>query len=201
VAAATGFGKSLIYQVPGVLTGRLTVVVSPLLALQQDQLDNLPDQVRHRAARLSSMESAASRTEIFDRAASGEIVLLASTPEQIAAEDVRRQIARVRPGLVAVDEAHSVSTCATSRTRRVAAVVLPKGPDASQRDRSYGAGQPADQGKRREDQTSAARKANQKPGAVQTVVCSSSHGDRKPGRRWSTAFRLANVALCAAPHQ
>jgi ATP-dependent DNA helicase RecQ len=110
VAAATGFGKSLIYQVPGLLTGRLTVVVSPLLALQQDQLDNLPDQVRRRAARLSSMESAASRTEIFDRAASGEIVLLAITPEQIAAEDVRRQIARVRPGLVAVDEAHCVST-------------------------------------------------------------------------------------------
>jgi ATP-dependent DNA helicase RecQ len=110
IAAATGFGKSLIYQVPGLLTGRLTLVVSPLLALQQDQLDNLPDQVRDRAARLSSLESAGRRTEILERAAAGEVVLLAITPEQLAADDVRRELARIGPALVAVDEAHCVST-------------------------------------------------------------------------------------------
>jgi ATP-dependent DNA helicase RecQ len=110
VAAATGFGKSLVYQITGLLRGGLTLVVSPLLALQQDQLDNLPDALRRRAARLSSQESPSLREEVLERAAAGEISFLALSPEQLAGDDVRRRLADLVPTLVAVDEAHCVST-------------------------------------------------------------------------------------------
>lgn len=110
LVSPTGSGKSLVYQVAGVLTGGCTLVVSPLLALQQDQIDRIQraDGGR-RAARLSSAESDSERQAVLSAAAAGELDFLFLAPEQLANEDVRRQVAAVRPGLVAVDEAHCVS--------------------------------------------------------------------------------------------
>src|SRR4051794_1758914 len=110
LVSATGSGKSLTYQVPGVLIEGLTLLVSPLLALQQDQLDALPEHVRTRGARLSSAESQAERELVLDLAERGRLEYLAVSPEQLANEEVRERVAALRPSLVAVDEAHCVST-------------------------------------------------------------------------------------------
>src|SRR3954453_1590977 len=108
--SATGSGKSLAYQVPGVLLEGCTVLVSPLLALQQDQLDALPEDRRTRGARLSSAESESQRREALEQAVRGELEFVAVSPEQLANDEVRSQLAELRPSLVAVDEAHCVST-------------------------------------------------------------------------------------------
>ncbi|MFP5252523.1 MAG: RecQ family ATP-dependent DNA helicase [Actinomycetes bacterium] len=111
--APTGSGKSLTYQLAGVLLQGCTVVVSPLLALQQDQVSSLEGaggaEGRLQAARISSAESAAHRAEVLDRAAAGDIRFLFLSPEQLANDEVRDRLAQVAPRLVAVDEAHCVS--------------------------------------------------------------------------------------------
>jgi ATP-dependent DNA helicase RecQ len=109
LVSATGSGKSLAYQVPGVLHDGPTLVVSPLLALQQDQLDGLPDDRRTRGARISSAESEAQRGDALERTRRGEVEFLALSPEQLANDEVRKVVAGLRPSLVAVDEAHCVS--------------------------------------------------------------------------------------------
>jgi len=109
LVSPTGAGKSLVYQVAGVLREGCTVVVSPLLALQQDQIESIeaaPGGLT--AARLSSAESEAQQREVLERAAAGGLDFLLLSPEQLA-NDVRAEIAALRPGLVAVDEAHCVS--------------------------------------------------------------------------------------------
>jgi ATP-dependent DNA helicase RecQ len=110
LVSATGSGKSLAYQVPGVLIDGCTLLVSPLLALQQDQIEGLPEDRRTRGARLSSAESEQERSEALQRALRGEVEFLAVSPEQLANDEVRGRLAELRPSLVAVDEAHCVST-------------------------------------------------------------------------------------------
>jgi ATP-dependent DNA helicase RecQ len=110
LVSATGSGKSLTYQVAGVVIEGCTLVVSPLLALQKDQLDGLPENAGTRGVRLSSSESDAQRREALDRAVRGEVEFVALSPEQLANDEVRSRLARLRPSLVAVDEAHCVST-------------------------------------------------------------------------------------------
>jgi len=110
LVAPTGAGKSLVYQVAGCVTEGCTLVVSPLLALQQDQIDALheaPGGVR--AGRLSSAESAGHRREVLDALAAGDLDFLFLAPEQLANDEVRDAIGRARLGLLAVDEAHCVS--------------------------------------------------------------------------------------------
>jgi ATP-dependent DNA helicase RecQ len=111
LVAPTGAGKSLVYQVAGVASGGLTLVVSPLLALQQDQLDHLeglgPETT---AARLSSAESKKHQEEVLERAEAGELRFLFLAPEQLARDEVRRRLAKAAPVLAAVDEAHCVSS-------------------------------------------------------------------------------------------
>ena len=111
LVSPTGSGKSLTYQVAGVLVEGCTVVVSPLLALQQDQIHGLgTDHPELRAARISSAESEAHRDEVLRLARADALEFLFMSPEQLANPDVRAALAEVRPSLVAVDEAHCVST-------------------------------------------------------------------------------------------
>ncbi len=111
----TGSGKSAIYQVAGVSIGGLTLVISPLIALQRDQLRSLTERehgARHvGAAMLNSAQRAHERQDVLEQIAQGDLDFLFVGPEQLANPDTLDAIrcgARF-VGLFAVDEAHLVS--------------------------------------------------------------------------------------------
>ena len=104
----TGAGKSLVYQVPALVSEGITIVVSPLISLMKDQVNAL-NQVGAKAAFLNSSISAAEQAEVLAYAASGTCNLLYVAPERL---DAPRFVAFTRTAkisLVAVDEAHCVS--------------------------------------------------------------------------------------------
>jgi ATP-dependent DNA helicase RecQ len=107
----TGAGKSAIYQVPAPLLPGPTIVISPLLALQQDQIASLT--ARHQdslqAVRLSSAEGKTERAEALEALRAGDAEFVFLTPEQFADPARVAQIKALKPSLVAVDEAHCVS--------------------------------------------------------------------------------------------
>nr|BFE62231.1 RecQ family ATP-dependent DNA helicase [Dactylosporangium thailandense] len=107
----TGAGKSAIYQVPAPLLPGPTIVVSPLLALQQDQIASLTarNQEELVAVRLSSAEGKTERAEALESLRKGDAEFVFLTPEQFADPARVAQIKALKPSLVAVDEAHCVS--------------------------------------------------------------------------------------------
>jgi ATP-dependent DNA helicase RecQ len=111
VVLPTGAGKSAVYQVPALLLPGPTVVISPLLALQQDQIAGLAGRGDDdlNAVRLSSAETTDQQAQALRDLAEGRARYLFITPEQLADPDRVRQVAALRPALVAVDEAHCVS--------------------------------------------------------------------------------------------
>jgi len=111
VVAPTGAGKSAVYQVPAVLLDGPTVVVSPLLSLQEDQLAGLAERGHAdlTAAAVNSAASPEQRRAAVRAASRGELEYLFLTPEQLADPDRLELVRRARPSLVAVDEAHCVS--------------------------------------------------------------------------------------------
>src|SRR3954470_1956885 len=108
VVAPTGAGKSAVYQVPATLLDGPTVVVSPLLALQQDQIAALVgrDDDALAAVRLSSAESPAAQRDALARLRAGAVEYVFVTPEQLADPDKLAAVKAARPSLFAVDEAH-----------------------------------------------------------------------------------------------
>jgi ATP-dependent DNA helicase RecQ len=104
----TGFGKSLIYQVPAVLADRPTVVVSPLLALIADQEQSLRSK-RVPVVRFDSTLRAAERREALARLEKGGPLVVLTTPETIESAHTGDAIAEARPWLLCVDEAHCIS--------------------------------------------------------------------------------------------
>ena len=111
VVLPTGAGKSAIYQIPAVLLPGPTVVVSPLLALQQDQIAalNAHDDPRTRAVRVSSAETPHQQREAIREIREGRAEFLFITPEQLSDPDRMVEVRALKPGLVAVDEAHCIS--------------------------------------------------------------------------------------------
>jgi ATP-dependent DNA helicase RecQ len=111
VVLPTGAGKSAIYQIPAVLLPGPTVVISPLLALQQDQIAalNERDDPRIRAVRVSSAETPNQQREAIEEIRSGRAEFLFITPEQLSNPERLAEVKALRPGLVAVDEAHCIS--------------------------------------------------------------------------------------------
>lgn len=110
---ATGYGKSAIFQTAAAMLDGLTVVVSPLIALQQDQvqsLEELDSPSAPVAVALNSQLSDAEREDVRDRLVAGDIDLLYLSPEQLVRDDVLAALADVGIALVAVDEAHCVSS-------------------------------------------------------------------------------------------
>ncbi|MEO9325411.1 RecQ family ATP-dependent DNA helicase [Nocardioides sp. C4-1] len=107
LVAPTGGGKSLVYQLAGLERDGWTLVVSPLLALQFDQMAHLED-AGVRAARLSSAEGVRRRREVLDAVTAGDLDVLLLAPEQLAG-DAGDRLAEHPPSLVVVDEAHCVS--------------------------------------------------------------------------------------------
>jgi ATP-dependent DNA helicase RecQ len=108
VVMPTGGGKSLCYQLPAVISGKTAVVVSPLIALMQDQAAQLA-QMGIPAAAINSFQSSAERRQVIEKAARGEYRLLYLSPEKLAAENTFDWLTRVPVGFFAVDEAHCIS--------------------------------------------------------------------------------------------
>lgn len=104
----TGAGKSLCYQLPALLQTELTVVVSPLIALMQDQVGAL-DALGIRAGYLNSSLSADRVRQVEADARSGAIDLLYMAPERILSSRGLELLHQCRLGRIAIDEAHCVS--------------------------------------------------------------------------------------------
>ena len=109
VVMSTGSGKSAIYQIAGLLTPGATVVVSPLIALQRDQVENLSEVAAGGAAQLNSTISAAEREHALHELAEGTLEFLFLAPEQLARQSVLDELSVADISLFVVDEAHCVS--------------------------------------------------------------------------------------------
>ena len=108
VLMPTGGGKSLCYQVPALLRSGLGVVVSPLIALMQDQVDALR-QLGVAAAYLNSSLDAEAQRAVERQMMSGELQLLYVAPERLLGPRLLAMLERIEIGLFAIDEAHCVS--------------------------------------------------------------------------------------------
>ncbi|MEV5427966.1 RecQ family ATP-dependent DNA helicase [Streptomyces sp. NPDC052701] len=111
VVMPTGSGKSAVYQVPALMLPGPVVVVSPLLALQRDQIAGLPDGDRAPGAVAVNSDLGAAKTEeAWEAVRRGEARLLYLSPEQLAKDEVVERLADARPALFVVDEAQCVSS-------------------------------------------------------------------------------------------
>ena len=108
VLMPTGGGKSLCYQVPALLREGLAVVVSPLIALMEDQVSTL-DELGVAAVALNSSLSADEQREVAERIRQGEIKLLYVAPERLVQPRMLAFLQRLQIALFAIDEAHCVS--------------------------------------------------------------------------------------------
>jgi ATP-dependent DNA helicase RecQ len=109
VVMPTGGGKSLCYQLPAVMRKRGTaVVISPLIALMQDQVAQLR-QMGIPAAFLNSSVSESERSEVKRMASSGELRLLYLSPERAVMEGTASWLKRIAISFFAIDEAHCIS--------------------------------------------------------------------------------------------
>src|SRR4051812_10912038 len=108
VLMPTGGGKSLCYQIPAIARDGVGVVVSPLIALMQDQVDALRT-LGVRAGFLNSTQEPHERRAVERAVLAGELDLLYVAPEALAAGAVPRLLDQTRIGLFAIDEAHCVA--------------------------------------------------------------------------------------------
>ncbi len=108
VLMPTGGGKSLCYQVPALLRDGVAIVISPLIALMQDQVSHLQE-AGVSAAALNSALSIDERREIAGRLRRGEIRLLYLAPERLLQEHTLSFLQQLPISLFAIDEAHCVS--------------------------------------------------------------------------------------------
>jgi ATP-dependent DNA helicase RecQ len=105
----TGAGKSAIYQVPALLLDGPTLVVSPLLALQRDQMEGIEGSRAPEAVAVNSAQRAGEQRHAWQAVGTGDAEYLFLSPEQLAKDDVLDGLAGLGISLFVVDEAHCVS--------------------------------------------------------------------------------------------
>jgi ATP-dependent DNA helicase RecQ len=106
---STGAGKSAVYQIAGLLTPGATIVVSPLIALQRDQVEALRERAAGGAAQLNSTVPAAEREQALAELAEDALEFVFLAPEQLARAEVLDELAVADVSLFVVDEAHCIS--------------------------------------------------------------------------------------------
>ena len=104
----TGGGKSLCYQLPAVVSGKTAIVVSPLIALMQDQAAQLA-QMGIPATAINSFQDSSQRSRVMSGARKGEFRLIYLSPERLAMQSTFDWLANIPVGFFAVDEAHCIS--------------------------------------------------------------------------------------------
>jgi ATP-dependent DNA helicase RecQ len=105
----TGSGKSAIYQIAAVLTPGVTVIISPLVALQRDQAQSIAEQDLGEAAVINSALRASERQETFENLAEGDLEFLFLAPEQFNNPETLERLQAAKLSLFVVDEAHCIS--------------------------------------------------------------------------------------------
>jgi ATP-dependent DNA helicase RecQ len=109
VVMPTGSGKSLCYQLPALMRTDLTLVVSPLVSLMQDQVEAVERVAPGRVGLVNAQQDSASNRRVIERAAAGHVRLLYVAPERFASPGFLERIRHAEIGLFVVDEAHCVS--------------------------------------------------------------------------------------------
>jgi RecQ family ATP-dependent DNA helicase len=104
----TGSGKSLCYQLPGIARGGTTLVISPLIALMEDQTASLRDR-GIRAERIHSGRARNESREVCRKYLDGTLDFLFIAPERLSVPGFPEMLAKRKPVLIAVDEAHCIS--------------------------------------------------------------------------------------------
>lgn len=105
----TGWGKSAIYQLAGELRDGTTVVVSPLIALEEDQLASMAADDVGPATALHSLQSGSRRRRTIEALADGRLQFVLLAPEQLTMPETLQALADSKPSLLVVDEAHCIS--------------------------------------------------------------------------------------------
>jgi len=104
----TGGGKSLCYQVPGMMLPGITLVISPLLALMKDQIKGLKEK-GIKAESVTSLLSYRDMDRILDNCVYGDVKFLFVSPERLQNKLFQARLAKMKLSMVAVDEAHCIS--------------------------------------------------------------------------------------------
>jgi ATP-dependent DNA helicase RecQ len=111
VVWATGSGKSAVYQVAAAMRPGLSVVVSPLIALQEDQLARLEETPGAPVGvAVNSSRGAAAQRRAWERVRAGEVEYVLLAPEQLANDEVVAELAALEVSLLVVDEAHCIAS-------------------------------------------------------------------------------------------
>src|SRR4051795_215379 len=109
VVMPTGSGKSLCYQLPALMRTDLTLVVSPLVSLMQDQVEALERVAPGRVALVNAQQDAGANRRAVESAVAGRVRVLYVAPERFASPGFLERVRQARIGLFVVDEAHCVS--------------------------------------------------------------------------------------------
>lgn len=103
----TGAGKSICYQIPSLILEGLTIVISPLISLMQDQVNQIQDKIP--AAYLNSFQSYKEQLIVNSKILNVKVKLLYVSPEKFNSNNFQELIKKVKVSLIAVDEAHCIS--------------------------------------------------------------------------------------------